>query len=51
MIKTATQMIVFTFKDSGAATGAEALAAALGSETCDMTGMDEKVRALVEWLR
>jgi hypothetical protein len=26
-----------------AASGADALAAALGGETCDMTGMDEKV--------
>ena len=32
------------------ATGAEALAAALGGETCDMTGMDDKVKAVVKQL-
>jgi len=37
------QELIFLGSDA-AATGADALAAALGAETCDMTGMDDKVR-------
>ena len=34
----------YFFKAGAAETGADALAAALGSDTCDMTGMDDKVK-------
>ena len=39
-----TKLSFYFFKAGAAETGADALAAALGSDTCDMTGMDDKVK-------